>query len=367
MSAPVQDLALKGARLRREEAVGPYLERIAADGATETEGAGAGGSRIAVGGRLIDLTHWEWSVLVKGFRQRAGDEAREPAIDGWPERLAEGVAFQARYLTHVARIQDGPAPAPGELDAFREELITDAALGLALQEELQRDVDNLVVLGELDPAKKLTAFRHKIGQSLGRLKEMIGEEGFRRAEATAAELTAPAPRQTRAPLLEEEAEAPAQFRRDAGYGAVQHLQVKAPGRARLLALLLAACFVAAAVFHLALRRVPGPPMLPAATFAGMDGVHDVLVRPPSLFVTVDEARWREMAPAEREALVEQVGQIADRSGYSGAHFRTPTGLAVRGPLARTQRRACARRAVARRRTELSPPRPVTRSAEPRSG
>lgn len=328
--------AAQNPRFRRD-AVDPYLERIEADGAS-APGDGASGSRITIENRVIDLNRWEWSVLAKGLKQRERDSP--PAeIEGWPGRLAEGVAFQARYLTHVSRIQDGPPPAPNELDAFREELITDTALGLALQEELQRDVDNLVALGELDGAKKLTAFRHKIGQSLGRLKDLVGEAGFRRAEDTAAGIAAPAPKQARPQKEleleeEEEAEAPTQFRRDVSVGPVQYLAVKRPNRLRQLALVLVGCIALSVVVNLLMRRAAGPPVLPAQTFRGIDGVRQVVVRPPSLFVTVDGSSWRDMTDDDRKALVDRVGEIARGAGYSGAHFRDASGVGLAQWMAR---------------------------------
>lgn len=320
----------------RRRAIRPYLERI--DPGPEKKSGAEPANRIPVENRFIELNTWEWSVLSRGLQQGVDEEATEVPIDGWPRRLAECVAFQARYLTHLSRIEDEPPLAPRELAALRAELLTDAAVGLALQEELQRDVDNLVAVGNLDDAKKLTSFRHKIGQSVGRLKEIVGEEGFRAAEARAAEMVLPAPKQPRlrrAVGSGEADELPQQYRREMAYGPVRHLEAVPKNRVKPLLLVLAAVAIVGGIVWGATRGVEGPPPVPEEIFLQIEGVRKVAVRPPSLFVTVDADRWQELSSSKRKEMVNKVGEIASRSGYQGAHFRTRDGAAVAQWLRKT--------------------------------
>jgi hypothetical protein len=292
----------------RQAAVGPFLNMLEAGDVEDG---------------TIELSHWESWVLSRGLAEKGED--------CWPRRLAEGVAFRLRTRFHLSRLQDGPSPAPSELEDFRRELVTDAALGLALQEEIQTDIDNLVAVGEFDEAKKLTAFRHKIGQGMGRIKAVIGEKGFERAEAKSGEMTAAAPEQEKiktALEAEERAERPTQFKRNVSYAPVHHVTVDKANRVRLLLLTLLFCLLAWGVFFVTTQEAEGPPPLPEKMFLRFEGVQSVDVRPPSLFVTVRADTWRDMADEQRRDLIRDVGSIVSKNGYTGAHFRTTAGVAV---------------------------------------
>lgn len=329
----------------RQEAIAPYLVLIGAEKPQDSEQEFP--ARITVENRVIELDDWEWSTLAEGLGRKDLAESDEGRIADWPQRLAEGVAFQARYLTHISRLQDGPAPAPSELNSFRRELITDVALGLALQEELQQDIHNLVAVGALDDAKKLTGFRHKIGQGIGRLKDVVGEAGFEQAEAKGAAMVRAIPRQARThhalDHLEEPDERPTQARWERSYGRVSGFVLTPRRRIKPLLLLLAASLLLWGTVQHVLRQEAGPPPVPAADFSHIAGVHRVDVRPPSLFVTVEALAWRERSEPERLALVDDVAQIAAKNGYQGVHFRTTAGLAVAQWMAKSGPRLLERR------------------------
>jgi len=317
----------------RRAAIEPFLQLVA----TSPVGTDAerGTTQIQLGSRFIELDAWEYSVLTKGLARRSGGPG-EVEIDDWPVHLAEGVAFQARSLSHLSRLQDDPPPVPSELETFRAELIVDAALGIALQEEMQRDVNNLVAVGALEEAKKLTAFRNKIGQGAGRLREIIGEIGFAEAETRAAEIVAPAPRQPHlGPESDDPHERPTQFRRDPSHGQVRHLQTGAANRLRPLLLTFAFCLLAYGFFFFTAREASGPPPIDPAIFLRIDGVRRVSVRAPSLFVTVNAKDWRELTEEARLDLVGSVAAIAEKNGYSGAQFRSTAGVTVAEWLAKT--------------------------------
>jgi hypothetical protein len=321
------------ATAERRAAIEPFLELVGKSPVSTD--ADRGTTQVLLGSRVIQLDAWEFSVLTKGLSRRS-DGSREVEIDDWPVHLAEGVAFQARYLSHLSCLQDGPPPAPSELKTLRADLIVDAALGLALQEEMQRDVNNLVAVGALEEAKKLTSFRHKIGQGVGRLKEIVGEIGFAEAEARATQIVAPAPRQPRLAAEPDDLhERPAQFRRDLGHAPVKHLQIERRDRLRPLLLTLAFCVLAYGFFFFTAREAPGPPAIDPAIFLHVDGVQRVDVRAPSLFVTVHAKDWRELTDEGQLELVGSVGAIAEKNGYSGAHFRSTAGVTVGEWLAKT--------------------------------
>jgi hypothetical protein len=304
LAAEVQSSALD----ERRAALEPFLKMLAAGDVQDG---------------MIELDRWESSVLSRAL----ADTGKE----GWSRRLADGVAFRLRYLSHVSRLEDGPPPAPNELEDFRRNLVTDAALGLGLQEELQRDIDNLVATGDFDDAKKLTTFRHKIGQGVGRIKDLIGEEGFERAEAKSDEMAASAPEQGKIRTgfeLEEREERPTQFKRNVSYAPVHHVKVETANRVRPLLLTLLFCLLAWGVFFVTTQEAEGPPPLPEKMFLRFEGIQGVDVRPPSLFVTVHADTWRGMADEQRRDLIRDVGSIASKNGYQGAHFRTTAGMAV---------------------------------------
>ncbi len=348
MSGP-QSNESPGATRERREAIAPYLVLIEAEKPQTPEPEFP--ARITVENRVIELDDWEWSTLAAGLVRKDLEESNESRIADWPRRLAEGVAFQARYLTHISRLQDGPPPAPAELDGFRRELITDVALGLALQEELQQDIHNLVAVGAFDDAKKLTGFRHKIGQGIGLLKDVVGEAGFEQAEAKGAAMVCPIPRQVRTHhALDEPEERPTQARFERSYGAVHELKQMPRNRVKLLLLLLAASLFLWGTVQLVLLRSAGPPPVPPEEFSHIAGVHHVDVRPPSLFVTVDALAWRERSEPERLALVDDVAEIAAKNGYHGVHFRTTAGLAVARWMAKSGPHLLEQRSAENRKT-----------------
>ena len=78
-------------------------------------------------------------------------------------------------------------------------------------------------------------------------------------------------------------------------------------------------------------RQTEPELLPLLTeqdFVHIPSVSKIEARPPSLYVTMSALRWREMNDLERWQVLDQIGTIAGRADYVGAHMRTTDGKTV---------------------------------------
>ena len=133
---------------------------------------------------------WERGVL-----QHSLDHP-EDRSKPWAPLLAEGIAFRAKCLQGVETDESprSTAQADDEETAANdvEQLITDAAVGLALLQEMQRAIDQLVAAGESGEAKRLSTFRNKVAQAVGQLKDCLGREDYERAENKSGAMVAPA-------------------------------------------------------------------------------------------------------------------------------------------------------------------------------
>ncbi len=95
----------------------------------------------------------------------------------------------------------------------------------------------------------------------------------------------------------------------------------------MVALLVFLAGVLLVIVHTSGRPAP----IPAFTlddFAELPAVTAVVARPPSLYLTVDEAAWSGLDDAARTRLTEAVADRLEPAGYSGAILRTPTGMVV---------------------------------------
>jgi hypothetical protein len=57
-------------------------------------------------------------------------------------------------------------------------------------------------------------------------------------------------------------------------------------------------------------------------------IRELMARPPSLFIEVDANAWNSMSPTDRHRLVQEAGQVAEASGYTGVQFRNSEGSSV---------------------------------------
>jgi hypothetical protein len=301
---------------------------------------------VELGGLPIELGSWEREALQKGAEAAAAEIGRTM------ELLAEGVAIQQRYVDLIGRFEHGPMPPPSELPAFLEDLVTSLAVGIAVQDELQFDMNSLIGGGRLADAKCLSRFRAKVAQGVSDLKERVGAVELEQAERRAAGLTGKPPKDTTpvfiddmplpepAALREQEPEAPSWARRGsestlppwladeaAAPESASQTEVPAP-EARPRRLLKPMLHVLAGlVVVLALVTIPRmgspeiPPVLTMKSFSHLEAVRRVAARPPSLYVVLDGPLWQDKTPEEKTRLLEEIGQIADQAGYNGMRAR----------------------------------------------
>jgi len=198
--SPEADAVAFASRLRRER-LAPYFEEFLrwADEEPDPQDVPR---VVALGGRSVEIGAWERAALRKARETPGRDEGRALSL------LAEGVALQVRLSELLERFDHGPMPRPAELHAFLDSLVTDVAVGIALQEELQHEMNRLIGSGRLADAKHLSAFRAKVVQCVSELKERIGEDEVEEAERRAERLSPDRPSADSASLPELEEDEP---------------------------------------------------------------------------------------------------------------------------------------------------------------
>jgi hypothetical protein len=171
----------------REFALSPYLAQLGI-GAPELVPEEQIPVSLPVARGFLPLDPWEHRTLQQ-FRGGKDDEGRP-----WPVLLAEGVAFRAKCLDRCAPPDEDESSSPREEDPEPgESLITEAAVGIALLQELQWSIDGLIRQGDFMVAKRLTGFRNTVGQSLASLRNLIGNDAFARAMERSPELLVSVP------------------------------------------------------------------------------------------------------------------------------------------------------------------------------
>jgi len=316
-----------------------------------------------LGGRPIELGPWERDTL-KLAQTLSGGRVQRPL-----NLLAEGIAVQVKYLQLLDCFDHGPMPTPANLPQFLESLVTDVAIGLALLDEMQWDMNQMIGSGMLAEARCLSRFQAKVVQVLGEVKKRIGTAELERAERRAQTLAmielgeslpdtmAPLPPEG---LTEEEPDA----HNWANYGVKkeeptplppwlseesEELTVEAPvdveaPRSRLRPLLYA-LFALIVIYGVVIfpRISPqGPPVLNITQFSHVEAVRRIAPRPPSLFVQLNGEIWDGYTAAEQRQQIDEIGRIAGAAGYNGVHARTDDGATVGQWLKKTGARLIAR-------------------------
>ncbi|RKZ06084.1 hypothetical protein DRQ32_11600 [bacterium] len=319
---------------------------------------------LVFNGAQITLESWERNLLLGNF---GGETAVLLA------HFSEGLAFRALSGSRLSRLE-AELPKPRELERTRLAMMEETAVGIALQQELQRDIDRLVAKGEMGDAKKLTGFRRKIDKTLAQLEQRIGVQAHEQALARSVELltprdTARVERRRKAPpvetgltledlyaleatLAKQVVEQPPEPSADELIEASLREQTEGvPATVRLdesetssseparrfrsLLILLAVCAVAYTVFLFKTHEAAPPPRLSIGSFEHIDGVLSVKARPPSLFVRVKASSWSKLPAEEKTQVVEEFGRIAGESGYQGVQIKTGDGTNVAQWLRKT--------------------------------
>ncbi len=303
----------------------------------------------------VKLDPWESSVVA------AINTSTNAPDHEWSSLVAEGIAFRTKYESDIQRLGNDP----DAVDLVRAQLVTDAAVGLALMAETQQSVNLMVLSGEIDTAKKLSGFRNKIVQGVSTIKNTIGETAFRNAETLSKKMTSVSGEPSRSdPASASEPRAPESLATEKGADELPYLgepldvdsligelpdafirrrtkptrptvlrasgvDDAAPRRLKGLAVVLAALVVIWAVLILPrLGRGGSLPILTEQSIPQSTAIRELIARPPSLYVEVDAVEWKTMSSAERRQLVKEVGEVAKASGYTGVQFRDTDGSSV---------------------------------------
>jgi len=278
-------------------------------------------SELCVGNYVMELDAWERSSLQK-FPE--GEDAKGRP---WPALLAEGIAFKARCLEQAGRMEVNGMTPPVQRAGSIDALISDAAIGIALLEEIQLSIDGLVRDAETGVAKRLAELRKTILQDVTTIRDFIGRKGSAKAERKAKAMILPGLQQGAPAFYEEEPE-----RKDRGRatGRMIYRTTVEQHKSKVIPLLIVLTFSAIAWIALneARPRYTPPPELTLEQFSYLPSVQSVQARPPSLYVTLDRSRWQEMPPRDHRAVLNEISRIAGHFGYVGVHVRTSDGATV---------------------------------------
>jgi hypothetical protein len=292
----------------------------------------------------IALEPWERSALAEALDPHHGNG------DRWPALLAESLAFQSKYLSETDEMERQEYTSPESMKKHRERLTIDAAIGLALMEEIQRVIDATILSGKMGQAKRFTGFRNKLAQTVKTIKERISREAYEDAENMYHEMLAPLekieqeqagslpmlvinpnevyqprPRPLREP--DEEPPKPIKLNRYANLK-LGHAVEEQPNHSKRLLLLLGAAVLVWSILILPRMLREPIPHLAMPDLPHSAAILKVETRPPSLYVVVDGDSWNALPSDERLGWVKAVGQAAAAAGYTGASFRTEEGASV---------------------------------------
>lgn len=311
---------------RRRKALSVYLDPL--------EQAQRDGGDLLEALDGIELDFWELEQLGYGLAGCAS----------WQTLVAEGVAFRNKLQTDLGWIPDDREMNAFDATDLRRLLVTDAALGIALMAETQLAVNELVLEGEVEDAKRLTAFRNKISQAVAGLKERVGREGFANAEANSEPMITPAERaswthrkakQTDGPPAgSHRRPAPRASKPTAGPVTFKETttadEAERPANSHLKPMLMLLGLLLAfwGVFILPKMRTKPLPQLTLQDVSPRTEIRHVVARPPSLYVKLDTPGWRSLSAEQRLTLVDDVGRTAAAAGYNGALFTLEDGSAA---------------------------------------
>lgn len=337
----------------------PYLGSLClTDGENQSELVA---QSLAFSANLLELDSWEREKLEMSLLHPdlAGDDDRTP------HHISQGAAYQARVLSQFERLDELGAADIEALSELTQQLIDDAAMGLALLEEIQYDINLLVVGGDVEEARRLTEFRNKIGKSVRQLRQQIGNDAFDEAEKRAAPLVDLPEGAARAaaslgPMIDRteesdaaDAEKPGDRRIGRGMEADREdadarrakrkRQAEAESRkgarkakskqrrrnvAKPMGLLLVVLIAVWGVLIAPQYFKPAPVQLTEADMSAFPIVNDVIARHPSLFLVVDARMWGELSHDGRVDVVNRIGAQAEQAAYVGVQLRTPDSRTV---------------------------------------
>jgi hypothetical protein len=313
----------------RQRAIAPHLEKLEQLYAQWVgDGRSGGCMEIRLHESLLPLDSWE-TEQVRLFLEN------ELVRDGGPPFIvSQGVALLIKCAADMFSMMSAVDPSEDQFYALQAELMLDTAIGMAMLRETQQAQNNLVQEGDVEQARKLSKFHHKLRNSLAIAKKMIGETERERADQITDQLTDEPRQESASPdklaMDSAAARAAEQYEQSKIRERVQRKAREAlsklPSRTDLLIygfLLVMAVWLGAVVLPQAIRSEP--PTISLADLNGSGIFTRVEAKPPSLFIEVDMAMWDELDAEARLTLVEMTGHVLAENGYSGALLRTARG------------------------------------------
>lgn len=319
----------------RRLALDPYVERIRVWCEEHAREGDSGSFELRAGGRLLKFEPAEFALIHHSALVAA--ETGQPG-----DRLAvEAIAMALKSLEDLARLRTAKDGNSSEYHSMHAELMVDGALGTTLLAEIQARTDELVAQGMVEQSRMLSQFNHRVWNTTAEVEKVIVGSELERSEALAASLTDrpldrpavvapapgvpnPVPATVAAPL---EFDATIDLLEQGPADLTARQSRNAPS---LTVILFVGLLLATAVWFLLF----GP--LRSSETAGRELTLDsfdgkltaIDTRAPSLYGSVDGARWESLGTAARLNLVDEVGRVLSRSGYSGALLRTGDGVPV---------------------------------------
>jgi hypothetical protein len=315
----------------REEALAPYLAELVAGNAAADDSTDP--PSLFVDDQCLTLEPWERGVLAK-FGSGVDIKGRP-----WPTLVIQGLAFEAKCLSEVRRFENDEELSSDERAGLVDDLITVAAAGVAVFGELQSNIDQLIRDGRMGDAKALGTFRNRVGQSVATMRNLLGSDAFASAEVAAAAMPAILGQTATEDTFAEDDDrrrVPMQFKRDAP--AVHMIQRNTVEERKPVWLLLAILIVCASAWIVMTVTQPdyiAPPELTLERFRGIEAIRSIEAKRPSVFVTLDAGAWSRMPRGDRRNVMDEIGHVAERAGYSGAQVWTTDGKTVGRWLKRT--------------------------------
>ncbi|HHN75370.1 MAG TPA: hypothetical protein ENK10_09105 [Acidobacteria bacterium] len=288
-------------------------------------------SQLRIGDNSLHITRWERETCLLVLEEGGAGQ------QGWVLRVADAIAVQARCLVVLDRLRlasDAGVTAPTEI---RQEIVLTEAIGKAVGRELQKVVDRMVVSGEMAPAKRLSGLRNRLKSVTDSLRDVLDPEEKALAEEMAeAFLAVPSD----AILPEPKKRRRRRRARTEEFGSQAVIHSAPIGRERTKVRLYTAILLSLAAAWSVLvlwpmLQKPQIERLDLGDFRSVSEVSEILVRPPSLFVTLDAGQWDRLGPAQRSFAITAASRVAESKGYTGVVFTTSDGRRVAQWLART--------------------------------
>jgi hypothetical protein len=333
----------------RAEILARHVERLGIDG--EADGnAPELPAILDAGDYILELDDWE-RMVVRTYASGTDTKGRP-----WPGLVVEGLAYQLRCIDRAAALDGKFVPSPEQRAELIDELIVDGTIGITLLNDLQWAINRLIREGQVRIAGRLADFRNAVNHNVSRVRSFVGSATFAKAEAAVKESSDGLIQERWPDIASEPEEDPRgprlAVRRKASISARPRPKASVPARplpeasvparprpqaaevrpssSRLLTLTIV-LLVSGFTWWFVASRGAGSVLLPKLTvrdFSAVPSITEVDARPPSLYVTFSGTRWHEMNDLERWRALDQVGAVAERAGYVGAHMRTSDGKAV---------------------------------------